>query len=188
MQDGGDDPKDGVAAGAGQTDGAHGGRRDVELLGVVQVLDTEALGCFEVQVVLGLLQVERQPHAAGRGEKLVEDVEVALPVPRLDNAAFLVQKVRHLAAQRPPEAIELELEVLAEAGGVVVAERLSVAEGLKDGVGLEEDLLHGVNGRLAAGRRHGCDVVLSCQADMCEQRWEKKKKGEWGARASIVAL
>mmetsp|Transcript_24855 Transcript_24855/g.71870 ORF Transcript_24855/g.71870 Transcript_24855/m.71870 type:complete len:892 (+) Transcript_24855:2607-5282(+) len=127
--------------------------------------------------------VVHQPIPNGRlgilrgGQQLVEDVVVALPGLVSDHPALLEQ-IR-LAVRPGEEAggdtpslvgrlggildVELEPNVLAEPGGVVVPHRLGVAKGLEEGVGIQHAADHGIIPRMVAdvlprwsvGRRAG---------------------------------
>ena len=69
----------------------------------------------------------------------------------MDDAGLLEEVLLDLRALDDALLVEDDVDVLAEAGGVVVADGLGVAEGLQDRVGLEDLLLD--PGVLAARRR-----------------------------------
>ena len=74
--------------------------------------------------------------------QLIEDVVVALLLGLEDDARLLQQVGLHAGAHDVVLAVEVDLDVLAEAAAVVVARCFGVAEGLHDGVGGEHLLLH----------------------------------------------
>ena len=61
----------------------------------------------------------------------------------MDYAGLLEEVLLDLGALDDALLVEDDVDVLAEAGGVVVADGLGVAEGLQDGVGVEDLLLEG---------------------------------------------
>ena len=75
--------------------------------------------------------------------ELVEDVVVPLCLALAHHPRPLQEVVRDVAANHAARSVEMYLDKLAEARGVVVPGGLGVAEGLQDGVGLQDLLLQG---------------------------------------------
>ena len=82
---------------------------------------------------------ERAQAAVGQPEReCVQDVVVALSAHVLSDARLLQQIGGGESAENLPLFVELDVEVLAEARGVVVTHGLGVADGLHDWVGLHQ--------------------------------------------------
>lgn len=106
------------------------------------------------QVAIGVqspLQTQLlQQGLIGAGQQLVEDVEVALAAHLGHHAGLLQEVVQDIAADRSALEVKLDVHVLAEARGVVVAVRLGIAEGLQHGIALQQLVLDALDGGLIA--------------------------------------
>ena len=102
---------------------------------VVNPRNAHTFPAKQVAVILGPRQVVPLSQLLRR-EQLIEDVEVALLRLLHDNARLLKQVGLNEGAADGVVVIEVNLDPLAEARGVVVSYRLRVAEGFQNGVGL----------------------------------------------------
>mmetsp|Transcript_4924 Transcript_4924/g.15743 ORF Transcript_4924/g.15743 Transcript_4924/m.15743 type:complete len:277 (-) Transcript_4924:377-1207(-) len=109
-------------------------------------------------VVLPLCQPERLAHRRGRLGEHVEDVVVSLALEVDGDTRLLEQVGRREGANDDAIRRKLHVKVLAEAGRVVVAHRLGVAERLHDGVCLHQPRRDLVRDSLALLGRHLADV------------------------------
>mmetsp|Transcript_21248 Transcript_21248/g.82449 ORF Transcript_21248/g.82449 Transcript_21248/m.82449 type:complete len:356 (-) Transcript_21248:194-1261(-) len=123
-----------------------------EGLGLVDALDVVAAAHVDVAVVLsgteGVLGLLLLGHAV---RHLVKDVEVALSLGLEDEARLLQQVAAHARSDDVVILVELDLDELAEAGGVVVATSLGVTHRLQHGHGGQHHLLD-VGRTLGTGR------------------------------------
>mmetsp|Transcript_20834 Transcript_20834/g.38943 ORF Transcript_20834/g.38943 Transcript_20834/m.38943 type:complete len:354 (-) Transcript_20834:608-1669(-) len=123
----------------GYAEGLHGLAGLRKFRGVVNTSDRQRLALVEhlvkfcgEQVELGFFLLRQ---AAGH---LVEDVIVPLALRNIHEAGFLQQKVVSLRADNGVLGVILHLDVLSEAGAVVVPDGLGVSKGLQDHVRLHQ--------------------------------------------------
>jgi len=158
MEDTSDDLEDAVLLLGIDTHSVHGVDDLLEILSIIYIIDGVATALIDVMEVLNTIELQLIDEALICTEdELIEEVEVTLTRLLTNHTTLLKQVVSDTPTDWITLSIEVNLEVLAETGRVVITDSLGITESLQKRVRVKDNTLNEFY--LLTVTRHSSDVL-----------------------------